>query len=92
MPWDDVAVGLFIPNFRADGAYLAAMVAVFGTSISPYLFFWQSTQEAEDVIANPDAQPLLVAPEQAASEMKRIRFDTMVDLAKFMFAENILIQ
>ncbi|MDX2028954.1 MAG: divalent metal cation transporter [Alphaproteobacteria bacterium] len=80
MPWRDVMVGLFIPHIEANAGYLAAIVAVFGTTISPYLFFWQSTQEAEDVIANPDAQPLLVAPEQAASEMKRIRFDTMVGM------------
>ena len=81
MPWHDVAIGLFIPHLRLDASYLAAIVGVFGTTISPYLFFWQSTQEAEDVIANPDAQPLLIAPEQAKSEMKRIRFDTIVGMA-----------
>ena len=80
MPWDKVAVGLFIPHFQLNADYFAAIVAVFGTTISPYLFFWQSTQEAEDVIANPAAQPLLVAPEQAHSEMKRIRFDTLVGM------------
>jgi Mn2+/Fe2+ NRAMP family transporter len=80
MPWRDVAAGLFIPHLQASPKYLAAIVAVFGTTISPYLFFWQSTQEAEDVIANPDAQPLLVAPEQAAGEIKRIRFDTLVGM------------
>jgi len=80
MPWHEVAVGLFIPHLHADAAYLAAIVAVFGTTISPYLFFWQSTQEAEEVIINPEAQPLLIAPEQAESEMKRIRFDTLVGM------------
>jgi len=55
-------------------------VAVFGTTITPYLFFWQSTQEAEDVIASPSAQPLLVAPEQAAEEVRRIRFDTWIGM------------
>jgi NRAMP (natural resistance-associated macrophage protein)-like metal ion transporter len=80
MPWHDVLVGIFIPHLQMTPDYFAAMVGVFGTTISPYLFFWQSTQEAEDVIANPDAQPLLVAPEQAASEMRRIRFDTIVGM------------
>lgn len=81
MPWRDVAIGVFIPHIQLNPTYMAAMVGVFGTTISPYLFFWQSTQEAEDVIANPNAQPLLDAPEQAASEMKRIRFDTIVGMA-----------
>src|SRR6202012_2335104 len=80
MPWRAVAAGVFIPHLQINSDYFAAMVGVFGTTISPYLFFWQSTQEAEDVIANPDAQPLLVAPEQAKSEMKRIRFDTAVGM------------
>jgi len=81
VPWDQVASGLFIPHLQLDSGYFAAIVAVFGTTISPYLFFWQSTQEAEDVIANPAAQPLLVAPEQAHSELQRIRFDTLVGMA-----------
>jgi Mn2+/Fe2+ NRAMP family transporter len=80
MPWKQVAMGLFVPHLHVDAAYLAAIVAVFGTTISPYLFFWQSTQEAEEVIANPEAQPLLIAPEQAKSELARIRFDTLVGM------------
>ncbi len=80
MPWGQVMTGLFVPRLEFGSAYLAVIVAVFGTTISPYLFFWQSTQEAEDVIANPLAQPLLVAPEQAADEVKRIRFDTWVGM------------
>lgn len=80
VPWPAVAAGIFIPHIQLDPTYFAAMVGVFGTTISPYLFFWQSTQEAEDVITDPDAQPLLVAPEQAASAMKRIRFDTIVGM------------
>ncbi|HUY69287.1 MAG TPA: divalent metal cation transporter, partial [Alphaproteobacteria bacterium] len=80
MPWGRVAFGLFVPHLHVDAGYFAAIVAVFGTTISPYLFFWQSTQEAEDVVANPEAQPLLVAPEQAGSELARIRFDTLVGM------------
>ena len=80
MPWLDVITGTLIPHIQMDSIYLASMVGVFGTTISPYLFFWQSTQEAEDVLANPHAQPLLQAPEQADSEIKRIRFDTLVGM------------
>ncbi len=80
MPWHDVITGIFIPHLQANPKYFASIVAVFGTTISPYLFFWQSTQEAEEVITNPDAQPLLIAPEQAVSEIRRIRFDTLVGM------------
>ncbi len=80
VPWDEVLRGMFVPNLKFDVAYLTVIVAVFGTTISPYLFFWQSTQEAEDVAANPEAQPLLIAPEQAEDEIRRIRFDTYVGM------------
>lgn len=80
MPWDKVVSGMFVPHIEFNTKTLSIIVAVFGTTISPYLFFWQSTQEAEDVIANPDAQPLLIAPEQAEDEVKRIRFDTWIGM------------
>lgn len=80
MPWGEVARGLFIPHFEATPQYFEVIVAVFGTTISPYLFFWQATHEAEEVIANPEAQPLLIAPEQAEKEIKRIRFDTWIGM------------
>ena len=41
----------FLPTFRADSTFLATLVAIFGTTISPYLFFWQASQEVEDEIA-----------------------------------------
>jgi len=80
MPWGEVARGLFVPRLEFSKDYLSVIVAVFGTTISPYLFFWQATHEAEDVIADPEAQPLLVAPEQAEAEVKRIRFDTWLGM------------
>lgn len=80
IPWGEVLRGLFVPHLQFSSTYLSVIVGVFGTTITPYLFFWQSTHEAEDVIASPEAQPLLVAPEQAASEVKRIRFDTWIGM------------
>jgi len=80
MPWGEVVEGLFLPRIHLDATYLAAIVAVFGTTISPYMFFWQSTQEVEDIIAVPGTQALLLTPELAARENKRIRFDTMVGM------------
>ncbi len=79
MPWPEVLRGI-VPHFQMSKEYWAVIVAVFGTTISPYLFFWQSTQEAEDTIAHPTAQSLLVAPHQARREVRRIRFDTWVGM------------
>jgi NRAMP (natural resistance-associated macrophage protein)-like metal ion transporter len=80
MPWGEVVRGIFIPHIELNADALAVIVGVFGTTISPYLFFWQSTQEAEDVIAHPTAQSLLIAPEQAEDEFRRIRFDTYIGM------------
>jgi len=57
------------------------IVAVFGTTISPYLFFWQSAQEVEEVKADPQAEPLKRAPRQARREFARMRLDTFFGMA-----------
>src|SRR6202789_665955 len=44
VPWGTVAENLVLPHIRLDGAYLTVVVAVFGTTISPYLFFWQASE------------------------------------------------
>lgn len=49
--WADVLHHTFIPEFRSDGAFVAMVVAIFGTTISPYLFFWQASQEVEEDVA-----------------------------------------
>jgi len=59
---------------------LIAVVAVFGTTISPYLFFWQASQEVEDQRAAPGEEPLLSAPEQALTQLQRIKIDTYVGM------------
>jgi NRAMP (natural resistance-associated macrophage protein)-like metal ion transporter len=48
IPWGDVAVATFLPKFSLGYNELLMVVAVFGTTISPYLFFWQASQEAEE--------------------------------------------
>jgi Mn2+/Fe2+ NRAMP family transporter len=57
--------------------YLQTIVAVFGTTISPYLLFWQASQEAEDIRAVPERQVLKRAPEQGPDAIKRIELDTL---------------
>ena len=55
--WHAVAVGALLPKFELRAESLTLIVAIFGTTISPYLFFWQSSQEVEDEEADPDAGP-----------------------------------
>ena len=63
--WSEVAVSILHPPLSIDPDYLMAIVAVLGTTISPYLFFWQAEQEVEEERKDPDASPLTSAPDQA---------------------------
>jgi Mn2+/Fe2+ NRAMP family transporter len=76
VPWKAVAYSTLVPSVTWQKDYIIAIVAVLGTTISPYLFFWQSSQEAEDEHETPGARPLMLAPEQAPVELHRIRIDT----------------
>jgi Mn2+/Fe2+ NRAMP family transporter len=76
-----VAVHTFIPHIEASGEFLSMMVAVLGTTISPYLFFWQSAQEVEEQRASPDDHPLRSAPEEAPRQLQRVRGDTFAGMA-----------
>ena len=83
LDWKQVGRGLVMPDpavLRSKDA-ITTIVAVFGTTISPYLFFWQAAQEVEDVNHDDAAKPLKTAPEQAKPEMRRIRLDTFVGMA-----------
>ncbi len=80
MPWDKVAVSVLAPPVSLQGDYLMAVVAVMGTTISPYLFFWQAEEEVEDEQERPEAHPLIESPEQAPEELKRIRIDTYLGM------------
>ena len=79
--WHAVAVGALVPKFELSGEALTLVVAVFGTTISPYLFFWQSSQEVEDEEADPEAGALIDRPEQANRELNRIGWETWVGMA-----------
>ena len=82
IPWTTVARQSFIPpisNFH--GAYITMIVAVLGTTISPYLFFWQASQEAEEVKDRQLEKPLIRAPEQAPDQLWRIKLDTYLGMA-----------
>jgi len=76
VPWGDALRATVIPPLSFQSDYLTTLVAILGTTISPYLFFWQASQEVEETEITPSDQPLKKAPEQAPEQLKRIRFDT----------------
>lgn len=79
--WRQVAIGTFLPRVGLDAQSITLVVALFGTTISPYLFFWQSSQEVEDEEADPQAAPLVEKPQQARRELQRIGWETWVGMA-----------
>jgi NRAMP (natural resistance-associated macrophage protein)-like metal ion transporter len=81
VPWLDVLKATVLPSLEWKSAYWMAIVAVFGTTISPYLFFWQSSQEAEDVRLNHGESALKKKPAQAPAQFRRIALDTRVGMA-----------
>jgi NRAMP (natural resistance-associated macrophage protein)-like metal ion transporter len=80
VPWEKVLYRALIPSLSFDRAYVVAVVAVFGTTISPYLFFWQASQEVEEQRAAAGERPLKDAPDQARVHLKRIQVDTYVGM------------
>jgi NRAMP (natural resistance-associated macrophage protein)-like metal ion transporter len=80
MPWGEVARSLVIPQISLTPAYMTVVVAILGTTISPYLFFWQAEEEVEEVKERDQAKPLERAPDQAPEEFRRIRIDTWVGM------------
>lgn len=77
--WGEAIYGTVVPTFALDGRHAMALVAILGTTISPYLFFWQAGQEVEEQHRR-HAKPLCVAPRRAAGELKRIRLDTLIGM------------
>ena len=80
VPWMEFFKGLFVPTLELDKDFWLAAVAILGTTISPYLFFWQASQEVEDTKAEPIREPLLRRPEQGPDALSRIRLDTLIGM------------
>ncbi len=80
VPWGEVAYNTLIPHLSWKQDYIVVIVAVLGTTISPYLFFWQASEEAEDERINPAEHPLAEAPEEATAAIRRIEFDTYLGM------------
>ncbi|MBC7682039.1 MAG: divalent metal cation transporter [Ferruginibacter sp.] len=80
IPWSQVLFKALAPQMSWKPEYITTVVALFGTTISPYLFFWQASQEVEDLLADPSAQPLIDAPQQAQVHLHRIKMDTYIGM------------
>ena len=80
VPWGEALTSLVVPRIEYTGAYATAVVAILGTTISPYLFFWQASHEIEEQKRHK-AKPLCITPKDAGPELKRIRVDTLTGMA-----------
>src|ERR1700730_14705591 len=79
--WGQALAGVFVPRLTWSADYFTTIVAIFGTTISPYLFFWQASQEAEDQRVDASKHPLIDRHYGAQKEFHRIRADTVVGMA-----------
>jgi len=77
VPWVEMLRGALLPSLHMDRAMLMMIVAVLGTTISPYLFFWQAAQEMEDARLRGGATADLVS---ARRHLKRTKWDTVAGM------------
>jgi len=80
VPWPHALRSLVVPELQWNIAYATALVAILGTTISPYLFFWQAGQEIEEQRRH-HVKPLCITPRAAGPELERIRLDTLTGMA-----------
>ena len=75
VPWGEVALRTLWPKLTLNFSAATVVVGIFGTTISPYLFFWQASEEVEDMHAKRGVS-LLQDPSAASAELRRIQWDT----------------
>jgi len=81
VPWAEALNGILIPHVSWNVAFLTTLVAILGTTISPYLFIWQSAQEADEQRIDANKRPLKQSASDAPKEFRRIRLDTLIGMA-----------
>ena len=81
LDWSAVGLGMIGVHADLSPAAATTIVAIFGTTISPYLFFWQSAEEVEELDHHPDEKPLTEDPAEAPKAFARMRIDTLVGMA-----------
>ena len=79
--WVQLGEATIIPHWSSGVGFWLMVVAILGTTISPYLFFWQAAQEVEDTKSDPQRAPLWREPRQGTAALSRIRWDTVVGMA-----------
>ncbi len=80
VPWAEALRGTFFPAIEFKADYFAGLIAVLGTTISPYLFFWQASEEVEEILSNPEEDALKQSPRQAREQIGRIKADTYLGM------------
>src|SRR5215831_3390590 len=80
IPWRTALLGAIWPKAQLNADYLMMVVAVLGTTISPYLFFWQASQEVEEMHRGHRKRPLRELPRGGTGEIDRIKLDTTVGM------------
>lgn len=80
IPWQTVVIRTLAPQLSWKRDYLTTIVAVLGTTISPYLFFWQASQEVEEMRSQAGQRALKHAPRQGPASLRRIRMDTWIGM------------
>jgi NRAMP (natural resistance-associated macrophage protein)-like metal ion transporter len=80
IPWAEVAQRTVWPDFTFTKDSVALIVAIFGTTISPYLFFWQASQEVEEIRADGATRALRSKPKDASAQLRRIKADTIIGM------------
>lgn len=80
VPWSQALRATFLPTIKINSQFLSSFIAILGTTISPYLFFWQASQETEEIKAKVEDEALKKAPEQAREQLSRIRLDTYIGM------------
>jgi NRAMP (natural resistance-associated macrophage protein)-like metal ion transporter len=81
VPWGEALQAMIVPPISLTPEYVTMIVAVLGTTISPYLFFWQASEEAEEVTEDPDHKPLKYEPDDGPPQLERIELDTLIGMA-----------
>lgn len=81
IPWEQAIRAALVPSIAFKTDYFTGLIAVLGTTLSPYLFFWQASQEVDEVESRPRAQPLKRDPRQGPAHLHRIKLDTYVGMA-----------
>ncbi|BDT59607.1 iron transporter [Massilia varians] len=80
LDWTDALARTVWPHFRFTSDSVALVVAIFGTTISPYLFFWQASQEVEEIRSTPRAHALRTRPPDASAQLARMKSDTLAGM------------